>query len=158
MAIPTKMLRDMMMPDETTGQGFARRLKRLMAERRVTYRELAKALGTKGGTVGGWTKGSIPRGPTLQALADYFGVSRDYLLTGHDPLDSMSGDVMEEVVVSVRKSLRDNGLELNDQQFARLCRLVYERLSIERPADVGASAVKLVKDFLIFLGPKKSDS
>lgn len=147
------------MPNETTGQGFARRLKKLMAERRVTYRELAKALGKKAGTIGGWTKGSIPRGPALEALANYFGVTRDYLLTGHDPLDTVSGDVMEEVVVGVRKALRDNKLDLDDAQFARLCRLIYERITVERPLDVGRTTAKLVADFLIFLrGVQPRDS
>ena len=31
-----------------------------------------------------WREGAIPRGVTLQKLADYFGVTTDYLLTGED--------------------------------------------------------------------------
>ena len=31
-----------------------------------------------------WREGAIPRGVTLQKLADYFGVTTDYLLTGEE--------------------------------------------------------------------------
>jgi transcriptional regulator with XRE-family HTH domain len=31
-----------------------------------------------------WREGATPRGVTLQKLADYFGVTTDYLLTGED--------------------------------------------------------------------------
>lgn len=43
-------------------------------------------IGLNKATVSAWkTKGSIPSGNTLYKLADYFGVSADYLLTGEEP-------------------------------------------------------------------------
>ncbi|MEH2939054.1 helix-turn-helix domain-containing protein [Lawsonibacter sp. JLR.KK007] len=41
---------------------------------------VARALGLGNSTTTVWKKGSIPKGDTLQKLADYFGVSVDYLL------------------------------------------------------------------------------
>ena len=47
---------------------------------------VAKEIGLSSGTVTFWKNGKIPKSETLQKLADYFGVSVDYLL-GNVPLD-----------------------------------------------------------------------
>lgn len=41
---------------------------------------VAKELGIPSGSVTDWKKGRIPRGATLQKIANYFGVTTDYLL------------------------------------------------------------------------------
>ena len=58
-------------------QHFGRRLRRLRGER--SQKELAEALGIPTTTLSSLEQQeTVPRGPMLQRLADYFGVSRDY--------------------------------------------------------------------------------
>lgn len=62
---------------------FYENLKRLCEERGTTPTAVAKAIGISTSMTANWKKGGMPRGDTLQKLADYFGVSTDHLLR-HD--------------------------------------------------------------------------
>lgn len=53
---------------------------RLCTEKNESPNSVAKKLGLSTGTVTWWKKGRIPRETMLLKLADYFGVSVDYLL------------------------------------------------------------------------------
>lgn len=61
---------------------FGRRLHVLLAEKNMNQRELAEVLGVTESTVGKWTLGkSMPRTiGTIQTIADYFHVNKNYLL------------------------------------------------------------------------------
>ena len=61
---------------------FGRRLHVLLAEKNMNQRELADVLGVTESTVGKWTLGkSMPRTiGTIQTIADYFHVNKNYLL------------------------------------------------------------------------------
>ncbi len=59
---------------------FAQQLSKLMDSRALTNYQLAKDLDIHPTTVANWLSGKIPRKKTLSILADYFGVSVDYLL------------------------------------------------------------------------------
>ena len=59
---------------------FAQRLSELMASRTLTNYQLAKDLDIHPTTVANWLAGKAPRKKTLALLAEYFGVSTDYLL------------------------------------------------------------------------------
>lgn len=64
---------------------FASTLKRLREERCITQEKLAKYLGVTRSTVAGYeTKGKQPNFECLLHMADYFGVTVDYLLRGTD--------------------------------------------------------------------------
>ena len=54
----------------------------------ITPNSLAKELNISQPTMSGWKKGSPPNSERLIAIADYFGVSTDYLLgrSGADPV------------------------------------------------------------------------
>ncbi len=52
----------------------------LCRERGVAPSAVMRAVGLNKSSASYWKKGSIPSGDTLQKLADYFGVSVDYLL------------------------------------------------------------------------------
>lgn len=56
-------------------------------KRGITPNSLAKELNISQPTMSGWKKGSPPNSERLEAIADYFGVSTDYLLgrSGTDP-------------------------------------------------------------------------
>lgn len=59
----------------------------LCKRRATTPNKIAEILGISSGTVTAWKKGSPPNSERLVAIADYFGVSTDYLLgrSGTDP-------------------------------------------------------------------------
>ena len=61
---------------------FGRRLHVLLAEKNMNQRELADVLGVTESTVGKWTLGkSMPRTiGTIQTIANYFHVNKNYLL------------------------------------------------------------------------------
>ena len=61
------------------------RIKRLRAERGITQKELADDMGVTDGSISHWEQGSRQVGMSLVLkLADYFGVSIDYLLGRSD--------------------------------------------------------------------------
>lgn len=72
---------------------FFERLTILMKERGLSQAALEKEVGISNGSVSKWKK-SIPKADTMNKLADYFGVSADYLLLGKekgdDPEDKFS--------------------------------------------------------------------
>lgn len=61
---------------------FYENFKRLCTERGTTPTAVAKAMGISTSMTANWKKGGMPRGDTLQKLADYFSVNVDYLLGG----------------------------------------------------------------------------
>ena len=58
---------------------------KLLEERGVTAYKVAKATGIAGSTFSDWKSGrSTPKQDKLQKIADYFGVSVDFLITGKE--------------------------------------------------------------------------
>lgn len=72
---------------------FAKNLQRLMAERNVGVRELAKAVGCSPANISDYRQGVIPSDFALvRRIAKKLGVTMSFLLTGEDdsrPVDSM---------------------------------------------------------------------
>lgn len=61
---------------------------RLCRMKGVTAYQVAKATGVSTSTLSSWKKGRyVPKGEKLKSLADYFGVSSEYLRTGETPND-----------------------------------------------------------------------
>lgn len=63
---------------------FADVLRREMASRSATQEYLAATVEVSQATVAGWLGGATPRADALYRLATAFGVSMEYLLTGHE--------------------------------------------------------------------------
>ena len=59
---------------------FYKRLRDLSEERNMTINELVKILDLSSGSPTAWKNGTIPRNATLVKIADYFGVTTDYLV------------------------------------------------------------------------------
>lgn len=58
---------------------------KLLKERGVTAYKVSKATGIAGSTFSDWKSGrSTPKQDKLQKIADYFGVSVDFLITGKE--------------------------------------------------------------------------
>lgn len=63
---------------------------------------LAIQLGAKRNSiVDQWKKGSVPRQPMLQKIADHFGVSIDYLLTGEEKSPDASAPRLSETALRI---------------------------------------------------------
>ena len=58
---------------------FWDRFIKLCSERNVKPNQVTKELGLSTATATDWKKGSVPRDVTMKKLADYFGVSVEYL-------------------------------------------------------------------------------
>lgn len=73
---------------------------KLMKEKCITQKQLAANIGTSQGNVADWKSGkSAPSIDKLPLIADYFGVSIDYLLGRSEPavpsLDSESKEILD---------------------------------------------------------------
>lgn len=60
------------------------RIEELRNARRISQGKLEKELGFSNGSISKW-KNSTPNPERLKKLADYFGVSVEYLMTGEEP-------------------------------------------------------------------------
>ena len=63
---------------------FYERFETLRKERGISQGKLEKELGFSNGSISKW-KNSTPTAERLQKLADYFGVSIQYLMNGEEP-------------------------------------------------------------------------
>ena len=60
------------------------RISQLCKENKIAVTALEEKLGFGRGTIGKWKKGTNPKADKLQKIADYFGVSLDYLTKGEE--------------------------------------------------------------------------
>ncbi|WP_333647966.1 helix-turn-helix domain-containing protein [Lacrimispora sp.] len=58
------------------------RIQQLINERNISQSELEKKLGFGKGTISKWKGSTVPSADKLQKIAEYFGVTLDYLMTG----------------------------------------------------------------------------
>lgn len=78
---------------------------------------VAEEMGFMRSVVTRWSKGTIPRQATLQKVADYFGVSVDYLL-GKEKQHT------EGELSGIRKDLMDFADTLTDEKIEKYLRLM----------------------------------
>ena len=104
---------------------FRIRLKKLREEKGLSQAAFAKEFGVAQSTVGGWEAGTRePNFDTVQKLADYFGVSVDYLLcrTKEAEIKDSSNDTidvqekLQELLsqLETKDSLMFSGVALSD--------------------------------------------
>lgn len=61
---------------------------------------LARQLGVASSSIiSQWKKGSVPRQPMLEKIAEHFNVSIDYLLTGKEKQPAVSGELFENLLI-----------------------------------------------------------
>lgn len=82
----------------------------LCAKNGVTPYKVSKATGIATSTLSDWKKGiSTPKQDKLMKIADYFGVSLEYLMTGKEPqVDYLYTDGNAEFLIEVTKMAKDN--------------------------------------------------
>ena len=78
---------------------------------------VAEEMGFMRSVVTRWSKGTIPRQATLQKVADYFGVSVDYLL-------GKEKQPTEGELSGIRKDLMDFADTLTDEKIEKYLRLM----------------------------------
>ena len=77
---------------------------KLLQERGISTYRLTKDTGISNGLINGWTKGTgTPSGDNLVKLADYLGVSTDYLLTGKEPTAPALSDAEQNLLQLFRQ-------------------------------------------------------
>ncbi len=86
---------------------FSKILKDLRKEKKVTQEQLAQALGVSPQAVSKWENSSYPEGDLLPNIADFFGVSIDYLYGRSDRDKSIEEKVFEAVYDSAVKEFEE---------------------------------------------------
>lgn len=81
------------------------RIESLRKERKISQGNLEKELGFSNGSISKW-KSSMPKPERLQKIAEYFGVTVDYLMTGSDSKYS-DNDALLDVRISEDKELKE---------------------------------------------------
>lgn len=94
---------------------FWQNLVELCNKKNTTPTAVVNALGISRGSVTMWKTGAIPRDTTLKKIADYFGVSTDYLLGNEDT--PSRGDV---IFTPKEAELVRRMQELDDDQAQQL--------------------------------------
>ena len=93
---------------------FVQTVQELAAQKGITIAKMRKDLGLGQGTFSTWKKrGTIPNGDVLREIADYFGVSVDYLLGNEKQPEApdLADTEMQDVIIynrngkTVRKRL-----------------------------------------------------
>ena len=82
------------------------RIESLRKERKISQGNLEKELGFSNGSISKW-KTSMPKPERLQKIADYFGVSVDYLMTGKEKEGGEKYYINDETA-SIAQEIFDN--------------------------------------------------
>lgn len=103
---------------------FPERLKSLRENRGISQRELRDQLGFSANAITGYESGKVlPRADNLVLIAEYFGVSCDYLLGYTVPRERKEVQTLTE------------SLEKSSERSKRVRELVEEIMVLEREAD-----------------------
>lgn len=131
--------------DEGGENVFQIRLKELRESRGLSQADLARAIHTKQSTVAMWENGTNrPRNATLEKLANFFGVSTDYLLGRTD--DAGLGSNIQITDENNRPIvLDDDALELIDSLRSRPEMKMLFSVSKKATAEDIIKAVKIIE-------------
>lgn len=110
---------------------FSDRLKALREERRLSQLELAGRLKLSNSTISQYeTTDRLPEPRILQAIADFFGVSVDYLL-GRTDVRQPAGQLPDDVQIWLRST--GDLLPEDREELARFIEWLKERRRREKP-------------------------
>ncbi len=102
---------------------FAKQIRELRTNRKLKQDELAEIVDVKRSTVGKWENGNnYPNVEVLNNLADYFGVTVDFLL-GRDNLPASRQNAMDFKMLEVFNQLNDIGKREALKRVAELSHL-----------------------------------
>ena len=88
---------------------------RLLNERGITAYKVAQETGVTTATLSSWKAGRYtPKQEKLQKIADYFGVTIDYLMTGNDKQEETS-ELTDRNKKDIEKALKETLNQLDSQ-------------------------------------------
>lgn len=97
---------------------FPQRLKELLKAKKASQRELAEYLGITQQAVSFYCSGkNYPDGDYILKIADFFGVSVEYLLTGYQPEEKAIKDELKLSATAIEKLKAVSSGELHDVYF-----------------------------------------
>jgi transcriptional regulator with XRE-family HTH domain len=148
------------MPYLALVEDFFPRIKKIRGD--LSQKEFAKILGVNQTTVCKYESGRLPDEGTLKKIADYGGVTVEWLLRGEEkpphqvlyqapeqydgqPLRPLETELLTQVVAAVEQLLAGRRLKLTPPQKGRLIALLYEhcRDNRDRPT------LRLVEKYLL---------
>lgn len=89
------------------------RIKNLCDEHGETLASLERKMDFGNGTIRRWET-TIPSGDRLAKVADFFGITVDYLLGRKEESPQNSGHELKDVYFSFAKDAQDNGIDPED--------------------------------------------
>jgi transcriptional regulator with XRE-family HTH domain len=108
---------------------FSKRLTELLGENGISKRKLASAVGVSAMSVSDWTNGNVqPTADSIYSIAEFFGVSADYLLGLEDDFG-----IKKTATISVAPSFSQEEIDLiikYRQMPEKLKELVREEFAI----------------------------
>jgi len=98
---------------------FADNLKKLRKSKGLTQVQFAEEFNISSGTIAMWeTNKRVPDTSMLIKIAEYFGVTVDYLLGKSSTPTIRSSDKLEDVYLSLAKNAQDEGIDPEDIKLA----------------------------------------
>lgn len=94
---------------------------KLLQKYNVTAYKVSKETGISQTTFSNWKSGrSTPKADALQKIADYFGVSVDYLMTGKEEPEEKKNPFsdLKGIYLSYAKEAQDSGIDPDDIKLA----------------------------------------
>lgn len=90
---------------------FYERFKDLRRKKGISPARAGTEIGLNKGTVSAWKqRGTQPSGPTVQKIAEYFGVSTDYLLTGKELPQAVETFDPDTAIFTAIDALKDENI------------------------------------------------
>lgn len=93
---------------------------KLCEENNTKPNAVAKLIGVSSAICTKWKNGTIPNGDTLLKLADYFGVSVDYLLGRTDEYKMVDGHSIKTGDIGDNSSHSDTSVKISESQSKQL--------------------------------------
>lgn len=125
---------------------FFENLELLLRKNGVTKRQLQRDLSLSESALQKWKeRGNIPRQHYLRAIADYFGVTVDYLTTPHDP-DEYDKDkaLVDRIVQQVKAEIKNPTADISSER----------QKIIDMVSGLDEERLKEVKSYLEYLASK----
>lgn len=125
---------------------FTDNLDRLLKKNGITKKKMQQDLHLSANAIQAWKqRGNIPRQHYLRAIADYFGVTVEYLTTPHDP-DEYDKDkaLVDRIVQQVKAEIKNPTADISSER----------QKIIDMVSGLDEERLKEVKSYLEYLASK----
>ena len=128
---------------------FVQNIEKLAADHNMSLSAIAKSLGMSNNAATKWRNGSIPNSKNLQKIADFFGVTVEYLLSDNQQAGNRIGNATNSTIVQGVTG-RDisvgapasTGLSENEQQLLK----IYQGLDLKGRTLLMMRAIELQEE------------